>query len=129
MFAKTEDIKKVGMFNEKLFIYFSDDDLCKKIRNTGKHIIQIYRSKCVHVHGISKVKNKFKRVYLKELYFTLDELMYFKNINNNKIDKLRSKLLKYFFRVLVSLFLFRLLNFVKYIARIYAYIKFKMVKS
>ncbi len=128
MFAKTEDIKKVGMFNEKLFIYFSDDDLCKKIKNIGKHIIQIYKSKCVHVHGISKVKNKFKSVYLKELYFTLDELIYFKNINNNKEDKLKSKLLKYFFKILVSLFLFRFLNLVKYYARIYAYIKFKMVK-
>ena len=124
MFAKTQDLKKVGMFNENLFIFFSDDDLCKKIKDINKHIVQIYSSKCVHVHGISKVKNKFHRIYLRELYFTLDELVYFKDINKDKINKLKYKMRNYLFKILISLFTLNFLNLIKYYARVYAYIKF-----
>jgi len=124
MFAKTEDLKKVGMFNEELFIFFSDDDLCKKMKNINKHIVQIYNSRCIHVHGISKVKNKYNRVYLRELYFTLDELVYFKNIDDSKIIRLKSKMINYFFKTLINLFTLNILNLIKYYARIHAYIKF-----
>tara|TARA_B100000131_G_C17992619_1_gene563195 strand:- start:81 stop:944 length:864 start_codon:yes stop_codon:yes gene_type:complete len=124
MFAKTEDLKKVGMFNEELFIFFSDDDLCKKMKSINKHIVQIYDSKCIHVHGISKVKNKYNRVYLRELYFTLDELVYFKNIDKSRFNRLKSKIINYFFKTLINLFTLNILNLIKYYARIYAYIKF-----
>ena len=126
MFAKTEDLKKVGMFNEELFIFFSDDDLCKKIKKINKHIVQIYDSKCIHIHGISKVKNKINRVYLRELYFTLDELIYFKNINKNKFKKLESKIKNYLIKIFVSLITLNIVNFIKYYARVYAYLKFKL---
>ena len=125
MFVKTEDLQKVGMFNENLFIYFSDDELCKKIRSIKKHVVQIYNSKCIHIHGISKVKNKFYKIYLRELYFTLDELVYFKNISNYKINKLKSKILNYCFKILICFFTLKFFNLIKYYARIIAYIKFK----
>jgi GT2 family glycosyltransferase len=125
MFVKMEDLRKVGMFNENLFIFFSDFELCKKIKGINKHIVQIYNSKCIHVHGISKVKNKFYKIYLKELYFTLDELVYFKDISDQKINKLKSKILNYCFKILVSFFSLKFFNLVKYYARVVAYIKFK----
>ena len=125
MFVKMEDLRKVGMFNENLFIFFSDFELCKKIKIINKHIVQIYNSKCIHVHGISKVKNKFYKIYLKELYFTLDELVYFKDISDQKINKLKSKILNYCFKILVSFFTLKFFNLVKYYARVVAYIKFK----
>jgi GT2 family glycosyltransferase len=125
MFVKMEDLQKVGMFNENLFIYFSDDELCKKIRRINKHVVQIYNSKCIHVHGISKVKNKFYKIYLKELYFTLDELVYFKDISDQKINKLKSKIFNYCFKILVSFFALKFFNLIKYYARVVAYIKFK----
>ena len=125
MFIKMEDLQKVGMFNENLFIFFSDDELCKKIRGINKHVVQIYNSKCIHVHGISKVKNKFYKIYLKELYFTLDELVYFKDISDQKINKLKSKILNYCLKILVSFFTLKFFNLIKYYARVVAYIKFK----
>jgi len=125
MFVKMEDLRKVGMFNENLFIFFSDFELCKKIKSINKHIVQIYNSKCIHGHGISKVKNKFYKIYLKELYFTLDELVYFKDISDQKINKLKSKILNYCFKILVSFFTLKFFNLVKYYARVVAYIKFK----
>ena len=125
MFVKMEDLQKVEMFNKNLFIFFSDDDLCKKIRSLKKHVVQIYNSKCIHVHGISKVKNKFYKIYLRELYFTLDELVYFKNVNDHKINKLRSKISNYCLKILVSFFTLKFLNLIKYYARVIAYVKFK----
>lgn len=125
MFVKMEDLQKVGMFNENLFIFFSDDELCKKIRGINKHVIQIYNSKCIHVHGISKVKNKFYKIYLKELYFTLDELVYFKDISDQKINKLKSKILNYCLKIIVCFFTLKFFNLIKYYARVVAYIKFK----
>lgn len=125
MFVKMEDLQKVGMFNENLFIFFSDDELCKKIRGINKHVVQIYNSKCIHVHGISKVKNKFYKIYLKELYFTLDELVYFKDITDQKINKLKSKILNYCLKIIVCFFTLKFFNLIKYYARVVAYIKFK----
>lgn len=124
MFVRTEDFLKVGLFNENLFIYFSDDDLCKKMKTINKHIVQLYESNCIHVHGISKVKNKFNKIYLRELYFTLDELIYFKNINKNKVNRLKSKITNYFIKILLSLLTLNISNFIKYYARVYAYFKF-----
>lgn len=129
MFMRTEDIKKIGMFNENLFIYFSDDDLCKKIQNTGKYIAQIYTSKSIHTHGISKVKNKFKRIYLRELYFTLDELIYFNEINNIKYYELKSKIINYFIKIFINLITLNISKFLKYYSRIYAFIKFLKYKN
>ena len=94
------------------------------MKNINKHIVQIYNSRCIHVHGISKVKNKYNRVYLRELYFTLDELVYFKNIDDSKIIRLKSKMINYFFKTLINLFTLNILNLIKYYARIHAYIKF-----
>ena len=125
MFVKMEDLQKVGMFNENLFIFFSDFELCKKIKSINKHIVQIYNSKCIHVHGISKVKNKFYKIYLKELYFTLDELVYFKDISDQKINKLKSKILNYCLKIMVCFFTLKFYNLIKYYARVVAYIKFK----
>lgn len=124
MFVRTEDFLKVGLFNENLFIYFSDDDLCKKMKTINKHTVQLYESNCIHVHGISKVKNKFNKIYLRELYFTLDELIYFKNINKNKVNRLKSKITNYFIKILLSLLTLNISNFIKYYARVYAYLKF-----
>ena len=124
MFVRTEDFLKVGLFSENLFIYFSDDDLCKKMKAINKHTVQLYESKCIHVHGISKVKNKFNKIYLRELYFTLDELIYFKNINKNKVNRLKSKITNYFIKILLSLLTLNISNFIKYYARVYAYLKF-----
>lgn len=124
MLLRTNDLKNVGMFNEKLFIYFSDDNLCKKIKNLNKSIVQLYNSRCIHTHGISKVKNKFKKIFLRELHFTHDELVYYKNINDIKFKKLKSKLINYMLKILINLIKLNISNLIKYYARIYAFKKF-----
>ena len=42
MFFKKKDFIERGLFDEVFFIFFSDDDLCRKIKKRGKYIIQVF---------------------------------------------------------------------------------------
>ena len=63
MLLKKKDFLEIGLFDEIFFLYFSDDDLCRKIKKKDRYIIQVFDSKCIHSHGISKVKNVFEKIY------------------------------------------------------------------
>ena len=126
MFFKRKDFIDIGLFDENFFIFFSDDDLCRKIKKKNKYIIQVFDSKCIHSHGISKVKNVFEKIYLREHYFLLDKFHYFhksdkyKDTMSDIIDKKNNYLMKIFF----SLITLRLKKFVYYFARYTAILKF-----
>lgn len=50
---KTKLFKKIGMWNEKYFIYFEDLDLCRNIRRLNKKIIYFPSWILIHKHGAS----------------------------------------------------------------------------
>ena len=126
MFFRKKDFIDIGLFDENFFIFFSDDDLCRKIKKKNKYIIQVFESKRIHSHGISKVKNIFEKIYLREHYYLLDKFHYFrksdnhKNIMKNIIDKKNNYLIKIFF----SLITVRFKKVVYYFARYTAILKF-----
>ena len=45
MLIKKKDFIDLEMFDENLFLFFSDDDLCRKVKNKKKSTIQSYNSK------------------------------------------------------------------------------------
>jgi GT2 family glycosyltransferase len=49
-------IKKVGMLNEKYFMYFEDFDYCRKIIQSGLKIYYLPTSEVIHYHGASGKK-------------------------------------------------------------------------
>ena len=60
MLLRTKDLKEKKLFfDENFFLYFSDDDLCRRIKLMNKSIIQVFDAKCIHQHGKIKVKNIF----------------------------------------------------------------------
>ncbi len=126
MFFRKKDFIDIGLFDESFFIFFSDDDLCRKIKKKNKYIIQVFESKCIHSHGISKVKNIFEKIYLREHYYLLDKFHYFRKSDNHKnmmkniIDKKNNYLIKIFF----SLIFLRFKKVVYYFARYTAILKF-----
>ena len=126
MFFRKKDFIEIGLFDEIFFIFFSDDDLCREIKKRGKYIIQVFDSKCIHTHGISKVKNVFEKIYLREHYFLLDKLHYFrksekhKNMMSDIIDKKNNYLIKAF----ISLITMRFRKIVYYFARYSAILKY-----
>ena len=126
MFLKTIDFMNIGLFNEIFFNFFSDDDLCRKIKNRKKYIIQVYDAKCIHVHGISKVKNYFKKIYLREHFYLLDKFYYFHKSKSHitSINHERNKKNNYLIKLLVCLITFRLNKFIYYYAKYTAILKF-----
>ena len=127
MLLRKEDFLKIGMFDERLFLFYSDDDLCRKFKNLNKPVIQAFNAKAIHTHGINKVKNIFKGIFLKEFYMTFDELQYYLISGNyqDKFYKLKSKILNYCIKFFINLCLFKINKSILYISRIIAYNKFR----
>lgn len=127
---KTEDFKLENLsFDENFFLYFSDDDLCRNIKSLNRSIIQIKKAKCIHQHGIIKIKNKFYKIYVREFNFNHDMFYYFYKKKGPKyfkiINDFKKKIPKYFIKILIMIFLFRLKEVVKLYARLLAFYKFK----
>ena len=126
MFFKKKDFIDIGLFDENFFIFFSDDDLCRKIKKKNKYVIQVFESKCIHSHGISKVRNVFEKIYLREHYYLLDKFHYFRKSDKNKyvMRDIIEKKNKYLIKIFFSLITIRLKKVVYYYARYTAIIKF-----
>ena len=127
---KKSDFLEIGLFDEDLFIYFPDFEIGRRIKESKKAIIQIFNTKSYHVHGELKVRNFLKRIFFRNYYFTLDELVYFNKKNNHhkKFNELRKKIPKYFIKLITNLFCLRIDKCVYYISRILAYYNFKKLK-
>ena len=126
MFFRKKDFIEIGLFDEVFFIFFSDDDLCRKIKKSGKYIIQVFDSKCIHSHGISKVKNIFEKIYLREHYFLLDKFHYFRKSDKHKdvMKVIIEKKNKYLIKIFFSLLTMRFQKIVYYFARYTAILKY-----
>ena len=126
LFEKKE-MEEIGMFDDNLFLYFPDKDICRRAFLKKKSIIQIYKVRAIHAHGISKTKNFFKRIFLRYYHFTSDELYYhFKNNEHHKIyNKLKKKIPIYIIKFLLNIFILRFDKSIRFYAMILAYFKFK----
>jgi len=120
----------IGKFNENMFLFFSDYDLCKKIRNSNRSVIQSKSAEAFHIHGNSKVKNILKKIYLKEFNMTYDQLYYFhiNKLENILLKKIKKQHLNYLFKLILNLFLFKFKKFIYYFSKISAYYKFIIKK-
>jgi len=118
---------EIGMFDENFFLYFLDEDICRKAFKKKKSTIQMSAVKAIHVHGIPKTKNFFKKIFLKSYHFTYDELYYHFKINNhNKIfSKLKKKMPNYLIKFLINVLILNLGKATHYLSLILAFLQFK----
>jgi N-acetylglucosaminyl-diphospho-decaprenol L-rhamnosyltransferase len=124
---KVKDIINIGLFDEQFFLYFLDDDLCRRIKNINKSIIQVYSAKATHAHGQLKVKNKFKRIFFGNFYFYYEELYYLYKINSHqhKYNHLKKKIPKFLVKLIINFLIFRFDKSVYYLSKTLAFYKFK----
>ena len=124
---KKKDIFELGLFDENFFLYYLDFELCRRIINRKKSIIQIFDTKAQHVHGQLKVKNLLKRIFIRNYHFTFDELYYFFKINKHSeiFNKLKKKLPNYVIKSIINLLTLRLSQSMYYFAKIKAFYNFK----
>ena len=129
---KSKDIKEIGFLDENFFLYYEDDDLCRKIKKKNMSVIQIYDAKAQHIHGHSKVENLLKRTFLRNYHFTYDELYYYFKVNmhDEKYRKLKKKLSNYIIKLIISFITLRFNKSVYYFAMIKAFYDFnKLIKK
>ena len=129
---KKSDMLELGLLDENFFMYFEDDDLCRRIKLKSKSVIQIFDAKAQHVHGQLKVKNFLKKIFIWHYNFTYDELYYYFKINKHheKYEYLKKKLPNYIIKSIINLFLLRLTQSVYCFSKVAAFYKFnKLLKN
>jgi len=134
MLFRTNDLIENNLFfDESFFLYFSDDDLCRRIKKINKFIIQVHDSKCIHQHGIIKVKNKYIKKFIREYNYTFDKYYYFFKINNhiNLINTYKRRIPLFVLRFFLKVLTLNILAAVGLAAKFYAYqrFKFKILKK
>ena len=123
---------ELGLLDENFFMYYEDDDLCKKVRKKNGSVIQVFEAKAKHLHGQSKVKNVLKRIYIRNYHFTHDELYYYFKINKHheKYQNLKKKLPNYIIKMIINALIFRYGKSIYYFALIKAFYAFnKLIKN
>ena len=123
---KKKDIIEIGMYDENFFLYFLDMELCRRIRDKKKAVIQVFSARATHAHGEIKVQSTLKRTFLRSFNFTFDELYYFYKIKKHEelFMQLKDKVTKYFIKLLLNLIVLRLSKVVYFLAKIMAFFKF-----
>ena len=118
---------EIGMFDENFFLYFLDEDICRRAFIKKKSTIQMSTVKAIHDHGIPKTKNFFKKIFLRNYYFTYDELYYHFKINNHNeiFNKLQKKIPNYFIKFLLNVFILKPGKATHYLSLILAFFQFK----
>tara|TARA_A100000164_G_scaffold372704_1_gene402395 strand:+ start:1438 stop:2295 length:858 start_codon:yes stop_codon:yes gene_type:complete len=124
---KVKDMINLGLFDEKFFLYFLDEDLCKRIRAINKSIIQVSESKAIHTHGQLKVKNRFKKIFFRNYYFDYEELYYFykNNLHKKKYELVKKKIPKFIIKLIINFLIIRFDKFVYYLSKVLAFYKFR----
>ena len=129
---KKKDIIDLGLLDENMFLYFVDSDLCRRAKKNNKSVIQVYNVKAQHQHGQSKVKNVFKRTFLRSYHFTYDELYYYYKINKHheKYINLKKKLRSYIIKLVFNFITLRFDKSVHFFSMIKAFYDFdRLIKK
>ena len=126
---KKSDMLELGLLDENFFMYFEDDDLCRRIKLKNKSVIQIFDAKAQHVHGQLKVKNFLKKIFIRNYNFTYDELYYYFKINKHheKYEYLKKKLSNYIIKSIINFLTLRPGKSIYYFAKVKAFYNFKKI--
>ena len=128
---RIEDIKNIGMFDEQFFLYFLDDDICRRIKKLKKSVIQVFKSKPIHQSGQLKIRSSLKKIFFRNYYYDYEELYYFykNNIHNKRYLELKKKTPKFIIKMIINFIIIRPKKFVYYFAKTLAFYKFhKLIK-
>lgn len=73
LLIRREVLDRVGLFDERFFMYFEDTDLCRRINNAGFKVVYLPSALVIHHHGRASAKkhwflalftNRMSRVHL-----------------------------------------------------------------
>ena len=114
-------MRKIGLFNKNLFIFWEDFYLCRKLKEKSIPIIKIFESKAIH-KGSASTKQTIKSNFIINKHHLLSSYIYF-NVKKDSFY-LKKKLMIYFFRSISYLFVINFKNSLKNFARLCAVISY-----
>ena len=72
---RAETIKKIGLLDERFFLWFEEVDYCRRVRRAGREVWYSSSAECIDLVGQSF---KQLKVAVKQRYFRDSMLKYFK---------------------------------------------------
>lgn len=73
--VRGEILKKINGYNEALKLYYTENDICRRIKNVGYKIMHVGNAKIMHEVSVSTDKLKWRKL---DLYYN-DMLAYYKS--------------------------------------------------
>ena len=84
---RSDNIKKVGLMDERYFMYFEDVDWCRRFREAGFDIVYIPRAKMFHYHSKMSASKSILSLFFNKMTFIhfLSGLKYFVKFKGWKV--------------------------------------------
>jgi len=131
MLLKKSHLEAIGGWDEKIYIFLEDIDLCLRLRKKSFSILKVKNAVVYHVgFGSSKPENKKKSLLLRNWHYCWSSL-YFKHKHNKKKDFIKyflKTILKYFLKIIVNLLFLRFSKFEQNLIRFRACINYLMIR-
>ncbi len=121
LLVKAKQFEKVGGFNEKLFLFWEEIDLCRRFRSNKLCVIITPKSKAEHKQDKLSDSN-FQNFLIKTYYHEYSPLVYF-NVQKFSFFYLK-RMMKYLFRAISYLMILNLKKSLTYFLRLSASIRY-----
>ena len=132
MFLNKNILKKIGGWDESIYTYLEDIDLCIKLRRMSLSILKVNNAVVHHIgFGSHKIENANKSELSRNWHFCWSSL-YFrqKYYSKKEFKKYFTKIFfKYFFKILINILLIRPIKLKKNIARFKACFNYLTIKK
>ena len=121
LLIKAKQFEEVGGFNEKLFLFWEEIDLCRRFRSKKISVIITPKSKAEHKQNKSSESN-FQNFLIKTYYHEYSPLVYF-NVQKFSFFYFK-RIMKYLFRAISYLLILNLKKSLIYLLRLSASLKY-----
>jgi N-acetylglucosaminyl-diphospho-decaprenol L-rhamnosyltransferase len=105
MFLRMDIFRKIGFFDEKIFLFYEDDEISWRAKNNGFKNLTITEAFVCHI-GASSCKKTWRGTYRRNWHLKGWSKLYFKEIRKGKFRAKKSAVrlvFSYFFKSLISL--------------------------
>ncbi|MDD5736889.1 MAG: glycosyltransferase family 2 protein [Candidatus Omnitrophica bacterium] len=74
MFARRDDLVKLGGFDESHFMYYEDIDLCYRVKKVGKRVVYVPQAEATHTYRRESARGGFGKL---KYHHTLNAMRFF----------------------------------------------------
>ena len=105
IFLRMHVFQKLGFFDEKIFLFYEDDEICLRTKRNGYENLTVPQAVVCHVGGSSS-KKTLREIYRRDWHLKGWSKLYWKKVRRGKFSAKKSSLrltCYYFIRFLTSL--------------------------